>query len=78
MESLQGENFTVKLQPAISEIIAGYLVDEQQMEIALRIPWDYPLHAIEIKDICRIGVQETKWRMWLLNVNQIAQVRCRL
>jgi hypothetical protein len=73
MESLQGENFTVRLQPAI---IAGYLVDEQQMEIALHVPSDYPLHAIEIKDICRVGVQETKWRTWLLNVNQIAQVRC--
>lgn len=76
MESLQGENFTVKLQPAVRDIIVGYLVDEQQMEIALHIPGDYPLHAIEIKDICRVGVQETKWRMWLLNVNQIAQVRC--
>ena len=76
MESLQGENFAVKLQPAVHDIIAKYLVDEQQMEIALHIPGDYPLHAIDIKDIRRVGVQETKWRMWLLNVNQIAQVRC--
>lgn len=74
MESLQGENFTVKLQPAVNDIIAGYLVDEQQMEIALHIPNDYPLHAIDIKDIRRAGVQETKWRMWLLNVGQLAQV----
>lgn len=74
LESLQGDDFTVKVQSAVHEVVAGYLVDEQQMEMGLKIPNDYPLHAIEVRDIRRVAVQETKWRMWLLNVNQIAQV----
>lgn len=74
LSSLQNENFVVKVQPNVHEIVASYLVDEQQMEIALHIPSDYPLHAIEVKDVRRVGVQESKWRTWLLNVNQIAQV----
>lgn len=74
ISNLQNENFAVKVQANVHEIIASYLVDEQQMEIALHIPSDYPLHAIEVRDIRRVGVQENKWRTWLLNVNQIAQV----
>lgn len=74
IENLQGDNFAVKVQPNIHEIVASYLVDEQQMEIALHVPSHYPLHPIEVRDVRRVGVQETKWRMWLLNINQIAQV----
>lgn len=77
IENLQGDNFTVKVQPNVHEIVASYLVDEQQMEIALHVPSDYPLHSIEVKDVRRVGVQETKWRMWLLNINQIAQASTR-
>lgn len=74
ISNLQNENFTVRVQPSVHEIVASYLVDEQQMEIALHLPSDYPLHAIEVKDVRRVAVQENKWRTWLLNVNQIAQV----
>lgn len=74
LESLQSEEFKVKVQGSVREIIATYVVDDQTMEIALSVPADYPLKAVEVKDIRRVGVQETKWRMWLLNVNQIAQV----
>ncbi|KAF8317156.1 hypothetical protein DL93DRAFT_2055777 [Clavulina sp. PMI_390] len=73
LSSLQDENFKVKVQANVNEIVASYLVDEQQMEMALHLPSDYPLHAIEVKDVARIGVQETKWRTWMLNVHQIAQ-----
>jgi hypothetical protein len=78
LATLQGDGFTVKVTSkgagVTQEIVAGYTVDEQQMDIALRIPSDYPLHAIEVKEVRRVAVDETKWRMWLLNIHQIAQV----
>jgi hypothetical protein len=45
------------------------------MEIAIRLPADYPLHGVEIKDIRRVGVTEAKWRAWLLAVQQVMTSR---
>jgi E3 ubiquitin-protein ligase listerin len=74
LEELQNESLSIKTVPALHEIIITYLIDDQQMEIGLRFPSDYPLHGVEIKDLKRVGVQENKWRGWLFNVRQIAQV----
>lgn len=41
------------------------------MEIAVRIPPNFPLSPVEVKDIKRIGVPEATWRAWLLNVQLI-------
>lgn len=40
------------------------------MEIAIRLPPDYPLHSIEIREIQKVGVEEKRWRGWLLAVQQ--------
>ena len=74
LDELQSESLSIKTVAALHEIMITYLIDDQQLEIGLRFPPDYPLHGVEIKDIKRIGVQENKWRGWLFNVQQIAQV----
>jgi len=40
------------------------------MELAIRLPPDFPLHAVEVKDVKRVGVPEEKWRQWRLQVQQ--------
>lgn len=67
---LADENLTVKVAPAVNEVIASYLVDEHQLEIKLKIPVDWPLHKIEIKDVKPVGVDENRWRAWILAVQQ--------
>ncbi|KAF8828303.1 hypothetical protein HHX47_DHR4000608 [Lentinula edodes] len=70
---------TVKVASgAVNEVTASYLVDEQQLEIRLRIPGDWPLHRIEIRDTKKVGVDDNRWRAWILGVQQTiwAQVRC--
>ena len=61
-----------------SEILASYLVDEHQLEIRIRIPSDWPLHRVEVKDVKRVGVDENRWRAWVLGVQQTiwAHVSC--
>lgn len=76
LDDLQDENLAVKIAHAVHEILVTYVIDEQQMEIGVRLPADYPLHGVEIKDVKRVGVTENKWRGWLYNVQQIAQVSC--
>jgi hypothetical protein len=46
-------------------------VDEHQLEITLKIPNDWPLQRVTVKDSKRIGVSEGRWRGWLLGVQQI-------
>ena len=68
---LQDEAMTVKVAFAVGEVSASYLVDEQQMEIGIKMPPDFPLRGIEVKDVKRLGVDERKWRAWLLGVQQV-------
>ncbi|KAF5370318.1 hypothetical protein D9758_006910 [Tetrapyrgos nigripes] len=67
---LADENLTIKVSSLTNEVAASYLVDEHQLEIRLKIPTDWPLHRVEIKDVKRVGVDENRWRAWLLAVQQ--------
>lgn len=69
-KELVDENFTIKVSSALNEVVASYLVDEHHLEIKVKFPSDWPLHKIEIKDMKRIGVDENRWRAWILAVQQ--------
>ncbi|KIM32748.1 hypothetical protein M408DRAFT_186029 [Serendipita vermifera MAFF 305830] len=70
-EKLEDESLSIKVSQAISEVGVVYLVDEQQMEMAVKLPSEYPLKPVEVRDIRRVGVAEDKWRGWLFAVQQI-------
>lgn len=70
LERLQDEAMSIRVL-ASQEVVATYTVDEHPMEIAIKIPSDYPLHGIEVRDIKRVGVSEAQWRAWLLAVQQL-------
>ena len=53
-----------------AEAIASYVVDEQPMEIGIRLPAEFPLRAVDVRDLRRVGVPENKWRGWLMSVQQ--------
>ncbi|KAJ7056206.1 hypothetical protein C8F01DRAFT_377750 [Mycena amicta] len=67
---LSDDQLTVKVVSAVNEVSASYLVDEHRLEIRLKIPLDWPLRKIEVKDVQRIGVEEMRWRAWILAVQQ--------
>lgn len=66
----QGGGATSGVGTGSSEAIASYVVDEQPMEIGIRLPAEFPLKAVEIRDLRRVGVPENKWRGWLMSVQQ--------
>lgn len=70
LQQLEDENLTVKVSSGAAEITASYIIDEQPMEIGVRLPPEFPLRSVEVKDLKRVGVPENKWRGWLLNVQQ--------
>lgn len=65
------ENLTIKVSPASGEVTASYTVDEQPLELSIRMPSDWPLHRLEVRDTRMVGVSEDKWRAWILGVQQI-------
>ncbi|KAM6492444.1 hypothetical protein JOM56_012168 [Amanita muscaria] len=67
---LVDESFKIKVTQSTSEVTAGYAVDDHELEIKLKIPVDWPLHKIEVKDVKRVGVEEHRWRAWILAVQQ--------
>ncbi|KAI9462830.1 hypothetical protein BJY52DRAFT_1203094 [Lactarius psammicola] len=71
LEELNSENLTVKVASAVNEVTAAYNVDEHQLELTLKIPSDWPLQRVTVKDSKRIGVTENRWRGWMLGVQQI-------
>ncbi|KZV76793.1 hypothetical protein PENSPDRAFT_645898 [Peniophora sp. CONT] len=72
MAELAAENLTVKVAASVREVSAVYTVDEQPLDLVLRLPADWPLTRIEVRDAARrIGVPEGKWRGWMLGVQQI-------
>ena len=71
LEELNAENLAVKVASAVNEVTVVYNVDEHQLELTLKIPNDWPLQRVTIKDSKRIAVPENRWRGWLLGVQQI-------
>jgi E3 ubiquitin-protein ligase listerin len=70
MALLIDDNFKIRVAISVNEVIASFLVDDHQLEIKLKIPPDWPLHKIEVKDLKRVGVDERRWRAWILAVQQ--------
>lgn len=56
----------VKVSPSAREITASIPVDEQNMQIAIHLPPTYPLARATVDSVHRVGVDEKKWRGWLI------------
>lgn len=64
-------DFTVKVAAGANEVKAVFVVDEQNMEIGIRLPSEYPLQVVEVKDVKKVGVTDAQWRAWILAVQQV-------
>ncbi|TIA71509.1 hypothetical protein E3P91_02525 [Wallemia ichthyophaga] len=71
LKELQTEAFSIKVAQNASEVTATYIVDEQPMEMGVKLPQLFPLEPVEIRNIRRVGVNERQWRAWLLAVQQV-------
>lgn len=60
------ENLTIKVNRVINEIKSVYVIDEQTMEMVVRIPETFPLSNVSVEGPVRLGVKENQWKAWLL------------
>ena len=65
-DGLIDDSMNAKISRTLKEVNAYYTIDDQTMEIAIRMPVLYPLRDIQVEGVKRIGVRERQWRAWLL------------
>ncbi|KAI9263195.1 hypothetical protein BDA99DRAFT_559751 [Phascolomyces articulosus] len=68
LEDNDGNEFTVKALRAASEVTATYRVDEQNMQIAIKLPSNFPLRQIDVESVQKVGVSDKQWRGWMFSV----------
>lgn len=64
-------NMKVRVSRKVKEITAGYEIDEQTMQIMIKLPGAYPLRQATVEGVNRVGVDEKKWRSWLLSTQGV-------
>lgn len=72
---LEDDVMTVKTSRVTNEVTASYKIDEQNMEMAIRLPANFPLRQVDVEGLQRVGVTEPRWRAWLLATAAIIAVQ---
>lgn len=70
-DPLAEDPLSIKVASSVNEVKAVYSIDDQALELTVRLPSDYPLSPVDIRDSKRVGVTENTWRAWMLAVQQV-------
>lgn len=68
---LSNDLMTLKINQVTNEIKSTYVIDEQTMEMIIKIPELYPLANVTVDGPLRLGVNENQWKAWLLASQRI-------
>lgn len=68
------ENLTIKVNNVLNEIKSMYIIDDQKMEMVVKIPHSYPLENTTVEGPLRLGVKENQWRAWLLASQRVISI----
>eukprot|EP00158_Paraphelidium_tribonemae_P009611 Partr_v1_DN28908_c1_g1_i9_m26109 putative listerin E3 ubiquitin protein ligase 1 len=68
-----GDQMTVSVSRGTvnNEVSAVYKLDDNALEMVIKIPNCYPLKQVEIQGLLKVGVSDERWRRWLLNCNMV-------
>ncbi len=67
----EARSMKVRVSYKAKEVTASYDVDEQTMQIVIRLPGAYPLRQAVVEGVNRVAFDEKKWRSWLLSTQGI-------
>lgn len=69
--TLEDADFKININSKYNEIKCLYHIDEQQMEISIILPPNYPLTQITVNGVSRVGVNEKKWKSWIMSAQYV-------
>lgn len=65
------DELEVRCNVASREVVSVYHRDEVSIEMVMSMPRQYPLKNIDIKCSNRMGIPESRWRRWTLQIIQL-------
>ncbi|KAK5781945.1 hypothetical protein RI543_000598 [Arxiozyma heterogenica] len=65
------DDLTIKINRITNETKASYLIDEQKLELAFKLPSNYPLSNIQVIGVSRVGISEQKWKQWIMSTQHV-------
>lgn len=68
------ENLSIKISKVSNEIKSVYDIDEQTMEMVVKIPNAFPLVNVSVEGPMRLGVKENQWKAWLLASQRVVSL----
>ncbi|SAM05926.1 hypothetical protein [Absidia glauca] len=60
--------FKVRTLKASNEVSATYFVDEESMQISIKLPSNFPLQQISVEGVQKFGVKDKQWRGWMFAI----------
>lgn len=69
--SIEDSEFKININKKMNEIKCLYNIDEQKMEISIVLPSNYPLSQISVNGVSRVGVDEKKWKSWIMSAQYV-------
>lgn len=69
--SIEDSEFKININRKTNEIKCLYNIDEQKMEISITLPSNFPLSQITVNGISRVGVDEKKWKSWIMSAQYV-------
>lgn len=61
----------IKINKVINEIKSSFTIDDQVMEMVIKIPNNFPLGNVLVEGSKRIGLTENEWKAWLLSSQRV-------
>ncbi|CAM9154331.1 unnamed protein product [Chrysoparadoxa australica] len=71
--NLWGEDMTVRASSRC--ITASYIKDECVLEVCLDLPPSYPLRNVAVQCSRRLGIPESRWRRWVLQIVKLLSMQ---
>lgn len=68
---LTTEVMNIKINRVINEVKCVFEIDEQTMEMVIKIPANFPLESVSVEGPKRIGLKENQWKAWLLSAQRV-------
>jgi hypothetical protein len=65
---------TIRVRPSVREVVAIYSLDDGSMELVIIIPPNFPLGSVKVESGKRVGVGNSLWRNWMLQLTTFLQV----
>jgi hypothetical protein len=65
-DETEEDGMKIKVAKAAREVIASYPVDDQAMDILVRLPGIFPLGTVEVVGVRRVGLDESKFKQMQL------------